>query len=199
MTRAYFTFGRFQPPTIGHKRVFDSLYESSLKDKADHFVFVSHTMDSLRNPISPGKKILFLENMFPHLNVVSLDYGIINPYQAARIISENGYKNVKMFVGGDRATEFQTGIRAYINHPDPTKSYAFENFSVVDAGSRLDEDDTISKASGTKARELALSGQLDLFAEMIPSDDDNIIESIYYAIREGSQLSEAEIIRNTLI
>lgn len=189
---AYFTFGRFQPPTIGHKKLLDTLHEAAMADGADHYVFCSHSHDNKTNLISPSKKILYMEALFPNLNIVALDYGVISPYMAARIISDTGYKNVKMFVGGDRATHFKEGIGKYINHPDPEKSYNFESFDVVDVGSRIDED-SISQASGTAARAAALDEDLDLFATFIPTNNIDIIESIYYSIRAGSKLTESEI------
>jgi len=190
--KAYFTFGRWQPPTVGHQKLFDNLYEAAMTDGADNYVFCSHSHDNKTNLIPPAKKILFMEALFPNLNIVSLDYGVISPYMAARIISDTGYKNVKMFVGGDRAKEFKEGISNYINHPNPEKSYNFESFDVVDVGSRIDEDN-VSQASGTAARAAALEEDFDLFATFIPTENIDIIESIYYSIRAGSNLTEAEI------
>ena len=54
---AAFIFGRFNPPTIGHKKLYDKL--ASVSDV--HFVFVSPTQDSKKNPLSrPEKKFLVL-------------------------------------------------------------------------------------------------------------------------------------------
>ncbi len=189
---AYFSFGRFQPPHIGHKKLLDSLYEAASNDGADHFVFCSHSHDNKTNLLTPSYKLLVMERLFPNLNIVSLDYGVINPYMAARILSDSGYKNVKMFAGGDRAKEFKEGISKYVKHSDPEKSYDFDHFDVVDVGSRIDED-SVSQASGTAARAAALDENMELFATFIPTDDIDIIESIYYAIREGSNLTESEI------
>ena len=44
----YFTFGRMNPPTIGHGKVMDTLAQKS--GKADYKVFVSQSQDAKRIP-----------------------------------------------------------------------------------------------------------------------------------------------------
>jgi hypothetical protein len=46
---AYYTFGRLNPPTIGHEKLLDSLAKKSGKN--DYFVFLSQTQDSKKNPL----------------------------------------------------------------------------------------------------------------------------------------------------
>ena len=58
-----FAFGRFNPPTIGHKKLYDKL--ASLSDV--HFVFVSPTQDSKKNPLTKEQKIRFMDAQFPQM------------------------------------------------------------------------------------------------------------------------------------
>ena len=42
-----FTFGRFNPPTIGHEKFMDA----TKKGSRNYRVYASHTQDSRRNPL----------------------------------------------------------------------------------------------------------------------------------------------------
>ena len=56
---AAFVFGRFNPPTLGHKKLFDQL-----KTVSDvRFVFVSHTQDKKKNPLYHDEKIKYMKQM----------------------------------------------------------------------------------------------------------------------------------------
>ena len=51
----FFTFGRMNPPTIGHGKVMDVLSQKS--GKADYKVFVSQSQNSKKDPLSYSDKI----------------------------------------------------------------------------------------------------------------------------------------------
>ena len=52
-----FTFGRFNPPTVGHKKLITAV-ESIAKTKgADFFIYPSHSQDSKKNPLNQTQKI----------------------------------------------------------------------------------------------------------------------------------------------
>lgn len=54
---AVFTFGRFNPPTIGHGKLLDKV--ASVRPDAKYYVFVSHTQDAKKNPLDYETKISF--------------------------------------------------------------------------------------------------------------------------------------------
>ena len=54
-------FGRFNPPTIGHKLVLDKA--SSLP--GDYVVYPSRSNDPQKNPLEPGEKSEIMKKMFP--------------------------------------------------------------------------------------------------------------------------------------
>lgn len=57
---AYFAFGRFQPPTIGHELLFQ--YMDGLQ--GDRYVFASRSRDSKKNPLDVYDKVRFMRKMF---------------------------------------------------------------------------------------------------------------------------------------
>ena len=98
----YFTFGRFNPPTIGHKKLLDKLdYES--KDQ-DVLIFPTKTVDRKKNPLKFKTKVKWMKKSFPDYE----DYIIDNEECCRTIIATCqhmmmlGYKNIVMVVGSDR-------------------------------------------------------------------------------------------------
>lgn len=65
----YFSFGRFQPPTVGHKELIDHL-ESKCKEGADAYLFISsNEKDPNRNPLTGPEKLGLLKKMYPETRV----------------------------------------------------------------------------------------------------------------------------------
>ncbi len=60
---AYFTFGRMNPPTIGHEKLLDKL--SATAGKNQYFVFLSQTQDKKKNPLDYNSKVKHVRKMFP--------------------------------------------------------------------------------------------------------------------------------------
>ena len=60
----YFTFGRFQPPTTGHKQNFDGVKRAA--HGHDYRIYISQTVDKKgSNPLPPDRKKFYMEKMFP--------------------------------------------------------------------------------------------------------------------------------------
>ena len=103
----YFTFGRFNPPTIGHKKLLDRLiYES--KDQ-DVLIFPTKTVDRKKNPLKFKTKVKWMKKSFPDYE----DYIIDNEECCRTIIATCqhmmmlGYKSIVMVVGSDRVDQFR--------------------------------------------------------------------------------------------
>ena len=43
MKSVAFVFGRFNPPTIGHGKLLDALKATAQRERADYYVFTSHS------------------------------------------------------------------------------------------------------------------------------------------------------------
>ena len=62
--RCYFTFGRFQPPTTGHKDNFAGVKRTASVD--DYRIYISQTVDKKgNNPLPPDRKLFWMNKMFP--------------------------------------------------------------------------------------------------------------------------------------
>ena len=62
--KCYFTFGRFQPPTTGHKDNFDGVKKAA--GQYDYRIYISQTVDKKgSNPLPPDRKLHYMNKMFP--------------------------------------------------------------------------------------------------------------------------------------
>ena len=71
-----FTFGRFQPPTIGHGKLFNAVISHAKSVGGEHLIYASQSFDggrpraAVKNPLQYKDKIRFLKQMFPQANIV---------------------------------------------------------------------------------------------------------------------------------
>ena len=62
--KCYFTFGRFQPPTTGHKQNFAGV--KSAAGSHDYRIYISQSVDTKgTNPLPPDRKLFYMNKMFP--------------------------------------------------------------------------------------------------------------------------------------
>ena len=75
---AVLTFGRFQPPTIGHEKLVGVLADTAKRKGGTPFLFPSRTNDKKKNPLTPKAKVKFLKSVFPQVTIVD-DAGSMAP------------------------------------------------------------------------------------------------------------------------
>ncbi len=201
MRKAIFTFGRFNPPTIGHKALLDKVEHYAHKHDGDHFVFASKSHDNKKNPLPFNEKMEYLTVMFPNINFKEKDE-VKDPFKAINWLVKEGYKDIIMIVGSDRVEEFERAITPYLDHKDPEKRLNLESFKVISAGDRDPDGDGIIGASSSKARQLVQDGKFEEFKQIIPIPDDMIVRTLFNRIGLGlqpvRQMSEAEKIRKLI-
>src|SRR6056300_670494 len=91
----YFTFGRMNPPTIGHEKLLNKL--SVKAGKNPYRVFLSQSQDSKKNPLNYAEKIKFARKMFPkHARSIMMDKKVKTVFNAIQKLYDEGYKNVVM-------------------------------------------------------------------------------------------------------
>ena len=60
-----FTFGRFNPPTVGHEKLITAVQSVAKTRGGDFFVYPSHSQDPKKNPLDQTTKIKYMKKMFP--------------------------------------------------------------------------------------------------------------------------------------
>ena len=155
----YFTFGRFQPPTTGHKDNFDGVKRAA--GKHDYRIYISQTVDLKgSNPLPPDRKKFYMDKMFPE-HKGKIFSGPKQPVAILQDLMLAGYDEVVFLVGSDRVSAMQ------FLHKYNGKDFSFRKIDIVSSGSRDADGDTFA-ISGTKMRRAAFAGDFDTFRKGIP-------------------------------
>lgn len=194
----FFTFGRMNPPTIGHGKVMDSL--STKSGKSDYKVFVSQSQDPKKNPLSYSDKIKHTRKMFPkHARNIIADKSVKTAINAMVALYDQGYKSVTMVVGEDRITEFDVLLKKYNGTKGRHGFYNFKNINIVSAGKRDPDASGVEGMSASKQRENAAKNDFVTFAQGVPkSMSDKDTRRLFNDVRKGMGLNEALEFRNHL-
>jgi len=194
----YFTFGRMNPPTIGHGKVMDMLAKKS--GKSDYKVFVSQSQDAKKNPLSYSDKIKHTRKMFPkHARNIMVDKSVKTAINAMVALHDQGYQSVTMVVGDDRITEFDVLLKKYNGAQARHGFYNFKSIKVVSAGKRDPDSAGIEGMSASKQRENASNNDFVSFSQGVPKTMSNPdTRKLFNDVRKGMGLKEASEFRNHL-
>ena len=192
----FFTFGRMNPPTIGHGKVMDALAKKS--GKADYKVFVSQSQDAKKNPLSYSDKIKHTRKMFPkHARNIMVDKSVKTAINAMVALHDQGYKSVTMVVGDDRITEFDVLLKKYNGQKARHGFYNFKNINIVSAGKRDPDATGVEGMSASKQRENASKNDFVSFSQGVPKSMSNPdTRKLFNDVRKGMGLKEASEFRN---
>ena len=175
-----FVFGRFNPPTIGHGKLLDTLASNS-----NYKIFASQTQDSKKNPLDYKTKLNFLSQQFPeHGKAIVKDPSIKTIIDVMKSLQNEGYTDVTMVAGSDRAKSFETLLKKYNN-----KEYKFDSINVQSAGQRDPDADGVAGASASMARELASKNDFNSFKKIVAGGD-KTKEILFRSVRQGMNIKE---------
>lgn len=188
---AVIAFGRFNPPTSGHKLLFDGAMSAARRLNADLIVYPSVSHDTRSNPLSFAVKVKFLQKLFPQITF-NTNASIRTPFDAFQDIASRGYSKLYVVMGGDERThEFQE-FKRYFKQPtardyDPSKHIplGYQVISIPRQNQRT--------VSGTAQR--ARAAQNDFVAFLRGSADPkrpDIIQDLFTQVRQGMGMSMHE-------
>ena len=175
------SFGRMNPITTGHEKLAMSVIREASKRKAVPMIFLSHSQDKKKNPLSYEDKIRFATTAFGPAVKNSNFKTVI---EIAKSLSGK-YKNFIFVCGSDRVPEFDRLLKAYNG-----KDYTFENIEIVSAGARDPDAEGVAGISGTKMREFAANNDIKNFTQNLPKKLKSKGQEVMDAVREGMGLSE---------
>jgi hypothetical protein len=192
----YFTFGRMNPPTIGHEKVLNKL--SSASKSNPYRVYLSQSQDAKKNPLSYNSKVKHSRKMFPkHARSIMLDKKLKNVFDIATKLYDEGFKKIVMVAGSDRVNEFDILLNKYNGKKGKHGFYNFQNVDVVSAGERDPDADGAEGMSATKMRKAATDNDFPMFAQGFPKAiKNNDAKSIYNDVRKGMGLKEQKEFKN---
>ena len=96
-----FTYGRFNPPHLGHKMMIEEVINKAKKMNKTPVVIVSHSYGNRTNPLPVSDKIRILKRWFPDLTVLSS-----SKERSFAKITENFNERSVMVVGENRKNAF---------------------------------------------------------------------------------------------
>ena len=163
-----FAFGRYNPPTLGHEAVFQTVINTARSKGAEHTIFISATQKPKTDPLSFQYKLNYLKKTYTGVNFNG-DDTIRTIVQSLQELMSKGYKNVTMVAGSDRANEFKAFLDQYNNKPDKKGNIPFQfgSIDVVSSGERDPDGEGISGISASGAREAAMAGDQAAFMKMV--------------------------------
>ena len=184
-----FTFGRFNPPTIGHEKLIKKV--ASVAGSNPYFVFPSQSQNPKKDPLPFALKIAYMRKMFPRYakNIVA-DAKVRTAFDIVVKLYNEGYKNVTMVVGSDRVKEFQSLLQRYNGVEGKRHGfYKFDNIDIVSAGERDPDSDDVSGMSASKMRAAALDSDFESFQQGVPSGFRDA-KKLYLDVRKNMGIRE---------
>ena len=171
------TFGRMNPPTIGHQKLVDHLHSVAQKHGADSEVHLSHTQDKKKNPLSHGQKVGLARKAFgssvqsgPHKTIIDV----------MKHLHKQGRKEVHVVVGGDRHKEMHELLHKYNG-----KEYRFDKIHVHSAGERDPDSEGTEGMSASKMREHAKNNNHEAFKSGLPHKLKSSSHAVMKMVRSG--------------
>jgi nicotinic acid mononucleotide adenylyltransferase len=176
------SFGRFNPITVGHEKLANKVISEAVRRKADAAIYMSHSQDSKKNPLSYDQKISLGKKAFG---------GVVKKSKARTLIEvakelSGKYENLIVVVGQDRVQEFETLMNKYNG-----KEYNFSNIEIVSAGERDPDADDVTGMSASKMRSLAAEGNMEAFKQGLPQKLKSSAKKVYDMVRDGMNINES--------
>ena len=187
------SFGRFNPPTIGHEKVIEKV--KSVAGSAPFRVYPSHTVGP-KDPLPHAKKVAYMRKMFPKYkkNIVA-DREAKTIIHIAEKLYKEGFDEMIMVAGGDRIKEFDTLLQRYNGKPDRKGKviFDFKSIKVVNAGERDPDAEGVTGMSASKMRAAASDSDFDSFKNGIPNTlNDRDKKKLYLDVRKHMGIREAK-------
>jgi nicotinic acid mononucleotide adenylyltransferase len=176
------SFGRFNPITVGHEKLANKVVSEAVRRKADAAIYMSHSQDPKKNPLSYEQKVSLGKKAFG---------GVVKKSNARTLIEvakelSGKYENLIVVVGQDRVREFETLMNKYNG-----KEYNFNSIEIVSAGERDPDADDITGMSASKMRSLAAEGNMEAFKQGLPQKLKSSAKKVYDIVRDGMNINES--------
>ena len=182
------TFGRFNPPTIGHEKLLKKVAQQAKSSGGTYRIYPSRTEDPKKNPLDTGTKVRFMRQAYPdHANSIIDNEEMRTIFDVLSGLDSDGYSSVNIVVGGDRVSEFNSLATKYNGD-----LYTFDDIKVISAGDRDPDGEGVEGMSASKMRKAAMEGDQESFNKGIPaamSKKDK--EAMYLTLRQSMNVKES--------
>ena len=180
-----FTFGRYQPPTKGHLKVWKKVGDT---EGDAHYIYTSHTKDKKKNPLDYNTKVGLIKSALKenNINAEVVESEAKTIIDVVVDIADKGFTDI-IFVGGsDRLNDIVTLIQKYNDVPNKEgNSYHFDTIEGVSAGERDPDSDSLEGISGTKIRQFALDNDFESFKNNLAFSDESTAKEVMEIIKSN--------------
>jgi len=181
-----FTFGRFNPPTVGHMKLANKM--KTIGRGQDIKIYTSHTTDKKKNPLTNAQIRKYMGAMLPR-GVDVEDTVAKTILDACVDLYDQGYKDIQLVVGSDRIRVFDTLLKKYNGVKSTHGLYKFNSIKVVSAGARDPDSTGVDGMSASKMRQLVSVGDEKTFIDSLPPRY-KLGKQLYKAVQKGMGISE---------
>ena len=178
-----FTFGRFNPPTIGHEKLIKKLTSV----KADEMRILISQSQGLKRALELRQKLNYMKSLFPRYGnqiMIPSSNVIINMITE---MYDEGFTHLKMVAGSDRVNEFKKLFTTYNDVKSRHGYYNFDSIEVISAGERDPDAEGASGMSASKMRAAAQDNDLETFEKGLPNFKG--VEKLFKDVRKGMNLA----------
>lgn len=181
--RCVFTFGRFQPPHLGHGKLFEAM--QAIRGGSTLRVYSSSKSGDDKNPLCHHVKTKYLRKMFPDKGRIFMEEVRKDVLDIARGLHSEGFKRITLVVGSDRESELGNLLKKYNGVSTKNGSYKFDSIESVSAGCREE-----FVASSTDQRKHIREGNFSAFAAGLPESFEQKME-LYNDVRRALNLRDS--------
>ena len=181
-------FGRFNPPTIGHEKLMNSISKTAGKG-GEYKIYPSRSQDSTKNPLNPTDKVEYMRKAFPdHAKSIVDDDKTRTIFDVLKSAYGKGYSTVNVVVGSDRVKEFENLANKYNG-----QLYNFDKINVVSAGERSADSKGVEGMSASKLRKAAMDGDFKTFRSGISKAlDDKSAKNLFNTVQKSMKKIKSE-------
>jgi len=174
------TWGRYNPPTIGHETVFNEAARTANDNGYSLRIMATHSHDAKKNPLVYEDKIEYIKSLFPRYR----DYVHESAHNdLIKVVEElnSSYQNIILIAGADRLAEYTTLLNKYNG-----TLYTYDTISVISSGDRDPESDGVSGVSASGMRQHCAEGNFQKFTTGLPrSTAPDLARSLFESVRSG--------------
>ena len=181
-------FGRFNPPTIGHEKLMNSISKTAGKG-GEYKIYPSRSQDSTKNPLNPTDKVEYMRKAFPdHAKSIVDDDKTRTIFDVLKSAYGKGYSTVNVVVGSDRVKEFENLANKYNG-----QLYNFDKINIVSAGERSADAKGVEGMSASKLRKAAMDGDFKTFRSGISKAlDDKSAKNLFNTVQKSMKKVKSE-------
>lgn len=173
------SWGRFNPPTIGHGKLLAKGADIARRIGAKQITVTSRSQDPDKNPLPPAVKLKWLKTMFPGQNVSVASSQATTLIAQLQQLSTQGVKDLTIVAGDDRIPEYQHILAKYNG-----KLFNFNRVRVLSAGERDPDAEGATGMSASKMRAAAKGADFKTFKSgLTPNVSDIQAKEMFHTLR----------------